>query len=212
MAFRVEYRCFNCVSVCPADGLEAFHGDKTERRRVLDEQVKPLTHERRARDQQFVIDTPSARRRHGIPPGEWRSPPGDGPDVRLVELERVRSSSIDAVMRNLTQMFRAEEADGLDFSVQFDFRGDDGGLWWMLVGDGRCQVGGGTIEAPELVVRCPGALFVAISRGRASVPLALLRRQLRLEGRRGLFLHFPRLFGATPSHGILARLLWWLRR
>jgi Fe-S-cluster-containing hydrogenase component 2 len=216
LAFRVEYRCFNCVSVCPADALEAFHGDKQERRRVLDEQLKPLDHARRVADQQFVIDTPSARERHDIPPGHWRTPqdptrPGHS-GVRLVELSRLRSTNIEAVMRNLSQTFRAEEADGLAFSTQFDFRADGGGLWWARIGDGRCQVGGGAIEAADLVVRCPGALFVDISRGLASPPLELLRGRLRLAGRRRLFLAFPRLFGLTPGHTIFHQLAWRLRR
>lgn len=226
LAFRVEYRCFNCVSVCPADALETFHGDKRERRRVIDEQVKPLTHARAVADAQFVIDTPGARARYGIPPGEWRTPPDPTrpghAGVRLVELDRVRSSHVDAVMRNLSQMFRAEEAAGLAFTVQFDFRADAGGLWWARIADARCQVGGGALPAadpvgdegpaPDLVVRCAGALFVEISRGAASPLLALLRGRLRLSGRRRLFLTFPRLFGLTPGHTPVHRALWHLRR
>ena len=40
----------------------------------MDETLKPLTHARAVEDEQFVIDTPSARERHGIPPGQWRTP------------------------------------------------------------------------------------------------------------------------------------------
>ena len=56
LAFRVEYRCFNCISVCPANDLASFHGSVEGRRAVLDRQLKPLTHSRRTADQQFVIE------------------------------------------------------------------------------------------------------------------------------------------------------------
>ena len=74
MAFKVEYRCFNCVATCPAEIHTTFHGDKAVRRDYLEQTLKPLTYTRRQADQQFVIDTPAARDALGIPPGEWRTP------------------------------------------------------------------------------------------------------------------------------------------
>src|SRR5262249_42297803 len=82
LSFRVEYRCFNCVATCPAEIEHAFHDDRQVRRRYLDETLKPLTVTRAAEDTQFVIDTPTARERHGIPPGEWRTPVDRAPAGR----------------------------------------------------------------------------------------------------------------------------------
>ena len=55
MAFKVEYRCFNCVATCPAEIEDAFHAERDVRRRYLDETLKPLTHTRAVEDEQFVI-------------------------------------------------------------------------------------------------------------------------------------------------------------
>src|SRR2546428_786180 len=74
MAFKVEDRCFNFVATCPAEIEDGFHAERDLRRRYLDETLKPLTHTRAVEDEQFVIDSPSMRERHGIPPGEWRTP------------------------------------------------------------------------------------------------------------------------------------------
>ncbi len=50
MAFKVEYRCFNCVATCPAEIEDAFHAERDVRRRYLDETLKPLTHTRAVED------------------------------------------------------------------------------------------------------------------------------------------------------------------
>jgi AcrR family transcriptional regulator/ferredoxin len=67
-------------------------------------------------DEQFVIDTPLARERHGIPPGQWRTPPDrrsrSAEGVRLVSLRRIRTQNVDAMMRWMPQYFRPSEAKG----------------------------------------------------------------------------------------------------
>jgi len=216
LAFRVEYRCFNCVSVCPANDLESFHGSVEGRREVLDRQLKPLSHTRSVADQQFVIDTPSAREKHGIPPGQWRTPPDPTRPgqrgVRLVQLSRVRTSSIDAMMRNMPHYFRGSEARGLDFTCQFDLAGEGGGRWAMRVASERCQVHPGEADSPDLTVRCDAKLFLAIHREEASAVIALLLGRIRLRGDWKLFLAFPRILGTTPDNGIQGRAVWHGRR
>jgi hypothetical protein len=75
MAFRVEYRCFNCVATCPAEIHDVFHADRDERQRYKREHLEPLTHTRTHVEEQFVIDSPTVRDALGIPPGEHRTPP-----------------------------------------------------------------------------------------------------------------------------------------
>jgi ferredoxin/putative sterol carrier protein len=216
LAFRVEYRCFNCVATCPAEIHDAFHADRETRRRYLDETLKPLTHTRRVEEQQFVIDTPRARATHGIPPGEWRTPADPAAPaskvVRLVSLGRIRTQDVDAMMRNMPQYFRSDEARGLDFTTRLDLTGRGGGAWTMRIAGGRCEVRPGTSAAADLAIRCPATLFLEIHRGERSPLWAMLTGRLRLGGRRRLFLHFPRLFPTGAGGTRLARLGWTLRR
>lgn len=216
MAFRVEYRCFNCVATCPAEIHDAFHADREERSRYVAETLKPLTHTRRVADEQFVIDTPSARERLGIPPGRYRTPPDvtrpGQQGARLVQLQRIRVSNIDSMMRMMPYYFRPEEAGDLDFTCQFDLAGEGGGRWVLRVADRRCNVRCGTAESPDLVVRCEAELFLRIHRGEASAPVALLLGRIRLQGKRSLFLGFPRLFPMYPGESWLERLAWHARR
>jgi epoxyqueuosine reductase QueG len=217
LAFRVEYRCFNCVATCPAEIDAAFHSDKAVRGQYLKETLRPLTHTRREVEQRFVIDTPSARERHAIAPGSYRTPPdvsrpGRRGMVRLVQLQRIRVSNVDTMMRMMPYYFRPEEAGALDFTCQFDFSGPGGGQWVLRVAEERCNVAPGTATAPDLTVRCEAGLFLAVHRGEASAGRALLLGRIRLAGQRRLFLVLPRIFPVYPNDSLVARLAWWLRR
>lgn len=212
MTFHVEYRCFNCVGVCTAHMHEAFQGSKEVRQEERDLRMMPLKRTRGEIEQRFVIDTPSAREKYGIPPGEWRTPPdpskpGQG-GVRLVELDRLRVSNVDTMMRLMPHVFRGSEADGLDFTVQFDLSGAGGGKWVMRVVDNRCQVHPGETESPDLTIRCAGELFLKIHREEVNPVLAILTGKLKLKGDRKIFLTFPRILASTPGHSLWHRLAW----
>jgi epoxyqueuosine reductase QueG/putative sterol carrier protein len=216
MAFKVEYRCFNCVATCPAEIEDAFHADRDTRRRYVDETLKPLTHTRAVEDEQFVIDSPAMREKHGIPPGEWRTPVDRARDsargVRLVSLRRIRTQSVDAMMRWMPQYFRPYEARGLAFTTQFHLTGSGGGAWALRIGDERCEVRPGTIDRPDLTVRMPALLFLALHRGEASPVWGLVTGRIRLRGRRRLFLLFPRLFPTEAGASWLHRAAFRVRR
>jgi ferredoxin len=216
IAFKVEYRCFNCVATCPAEIEAAFHADRQVRRQYLDETLKPLTYTRGVEDAQFVIDTPSVRERLDIPPGEWRTPidraERNAQGVRLIPLRRVRTQTVDAMMRWMPQYFRPGEARGIAFSTQFVLTGAGGGEWAMRIGDERCEVRPGSIERPDLTVRMPALLMLAIHRGEASPVWGLVTGRIRLGGHRRLFLLFPRLFPGEPGSSAVHRLAWHARR
>jgi len=217
MAFKIEYRCFNCVATCPAEIHGPFHADKAVRRDYLDHTLKPLSHTRRDVEEQFVIDTPAARERLGIPPGEWRTPPDtalpSARGTRLVGLQRIRTSNVDSMMRNMPHYFRSTEAGDLDFTCQLELSGQGGGTWTIRVVDRRCSVEPGPgRSSPDLVVKAPGDLFLRIHRGEASAVPHLLTGRIRLEGARKLFLVFPRIFPAAVGETLLHRAAWYARR
>lgn len=216
LSFRVEYRCFNCVATCPAEIEGPFHADKAVRQRYLAETLKPLTHTRSVVDEQFVIDTPQARDALGIPPGEWRTPPDrESPlasGVRLVELQRIRTSNVDSMMRLMPHYFRAAGADGLDFTCHLAFTGAGGGDWTLRVADRRCVVEPGAPDRADLAVRCNADTYLAVHRGERSPVWALLSGRIRLAGARRLFLHFPRMFPVARGHSVFHRLAWRTRR
>jgi hypothetical protein len=116
------------------------------------------------------------------------------------------------MMRSMPHYFRGSEAEGLDFTCQFDLAGEGGGRWVMRVAGERCQVHPGEADSPDLTVRCDAKLFLAIHREEASAVFALLFGRIRLQGDWRLFLTFPRILGTTPGDGIQDRAVWHGRR
>ena len=217
LAFRVEYRCFNCVATCPAEIHEAFHGDRAERQSYFEEHLKPLTHTRKYVEEQFVIDTPAARERFDIPPGRYRTAPdrtkpGQEGTVRLVQLQRMRVSNVDTMMRTMPFYFRATDAVGLSFTCQFAFTGPGGGDWVLRVDEQRCNVEPGRADDPDLTVRCDGERFLRIHRGETNPAIDLLLGRIKLEGKKELFMVLPRIFPAGSPDGPIKRVVWYARR
>jgi epoxyqueuosine reductase QueG/putative sterol carrier protein len=216
LAYKVEYRCFNCVATCPAEIHEQFHGERAVRRRYLDETLKPLSHTRAHEDEQFVIDTPSARDRRGLTPRRGGTTPDAGSPVarttRLVPLSRICSLDVDAMMRKMPHFFRAEEALDLDFRTQFEFTGSGAGQWVLHIQKGRAEVRPGRIDDAELTVRCEGRIFLEIQQGTRSAVWSLLTGRVRLAGDRRLFLRFPAVFALDAGETVLHRWAWYARR
>lgn len=212
MAFKVEYRCFNCVATCPAEIHEEFHADKAERIRYKAEHVQPLTHTRSKVEEQIVIDSPSVREALDIPPGRWRTPPDPTrpgqQGTRLVELQRIRVSNIDSMMRMMPMYFRYKEAKGLDITLQINLSGEGGGAWTLRVVDQRCSVTPGLAPKADLTIGCAGTIFLGIHRGEVNPVLELLRGRIQLEGRKELFLLLPRLFPVASAEGWMAAIAW----
>ena len=104
------------------------------------------------------------------------------------------------------------EARGLAFTTQFLLTGEGGGAWAMRIADERCEVRPGTLERPDLTVRMPALLFLALHRGEASAAWGLVRGRIRLRGRRRLFLLFPRFFPTEAGSTWLHRWAFRVRR
>jgi putative sterol carrier protein len=117
----------------------------------------------------------------------------------LVDLRRIRTQDVDAMMRNMPQYFRDSEAGDLSFTTRFELGGNGGGVWTMTVDHGRCRVEPRALPDPDLTVCCKGEVFLGIHRGTVNPVLALLTGRVRLRGRRRLFLAFPRLLGFAPG-------------
>jgi hypothetical protein len=115
-------------------------------------------------------------------------------------------------MRMMPMYFRPSEAKGVDMTVQFDLSGEGGGCWMLRVADQRCSVAPGATDSFDLRIACEGTTFLGIHRGEVNAVKELLLGRIRLEGRKELFLLFPRIFPVAPAEGLLARALWHARR
>jgi hypothetical protein len=58
--------------------------------------------------------------------------------------------SIQSMMDRLCGAFVPERAEGVDATVQFDLKGDQGGEWVVTIQDQACRVEAGRVEDASL--------------------------------------------------------------
>jgi putative sterol carrier protein len=102
--------------------------------------------------------------------------------------------SVGAFFERLPVAFRPEAAGSLAATFGFDLEGEGGGQWHVSVGGGRCTVQPGPAAAPQVVVRCAAADWLAIVNGRLDPGAAFMTGRLRVKGDVGLALRLKDLF------------------
>lgn len=102
--------------------------------------------------------------------------------------------SVAAFFDRLPAAFRAERADGVSSVFGFDLEGDDGGQWHVAVAGRACTVHAGPAPAPQLLVRCQAADWLAIVNGALDPTAAFMTGRLRVKGDFGLALTLKDLF------------------
>jgi hypothetical protein len=108
-----------------------------------------------------------------------------GNDVRILIQEMARNVS-PAATGNVTA------------TIQFDFP-DRGLAYTVALRHGTCSIAEGTCAGPDLLIRCPAALWVAVVQRTISGAQLLKHPELRLEGDLPLFRRLPRYFPPPPD-------------
>ncbi|MBP1705348.1 MAG: sterol transfer family [Chloroflexi bacterium] len=102
-----------------------------------------------------------------------------GPDVRHRMLERA--------IQLMTATCDRERAGDLRAVVAFEVGGAGGGTWWLSIAPGTVIAGRGMVDRPTVGFRIANtSVAFCLLAGRLNAPLAMLERQLRVSGDRGL--------------------------
>jgi putative sterol carrier protein len=91
-------------------------------------------------------------------------------------------TSPDEVFAQMQHSFRAEKARGLHLRYQFDFSDPQGGKYWVLINDGACSMGQGTIDKPDVTFNCTGSDWVKLSNGTLGGFQAFFSGRLKIAG------------------------------
>ncbi len=90
------------------------------------------------------------------------------------------------VFESMHKAFRADRAKGLSLRYQFHFHEPQGGDWWIVVKDGACTMGKGSVEKPDVTFACSGRDWVSLSNGELGGIRAYLTGRLRVTGPQNL--------------------------
>ena len=112
-----------------------------------------------------------------------------GPDPRHRVLERL--------FQQMTVLYDPARGGELRALVAFEIGGAGGGAWWLAIAPEEVRAGRGAVARPTVTFRIvnTSVAFLLFSH-RLNLPLALLRRRLRLVGDLGLAMRFPQLVDA----------------
>jgi putative sterol carrier protein len=102
--------------------------------------------------------------------------------------------SAQAVIERLPDRFRPELAGKVKATVQLDLTGDGGGQWWIRIADGRCAVGTGPAERPDVVLTAAAADYVRIRFGELDPMTATRTKRLAVAGKLGVAIKFSKMF------------------
>jgi ferredoxin len=181
LAFGPQYKAAYCVSVCPA-GEDVIGPWLDDRKRHLTEVVKPLQNKA---ETVYVVagsDAEAHVRRRFAHKTVKRAALG------------IRPRSVDSFISGLPLLFQPGAAADLAAVYHFRFRGAAERDVTVAIADQGLQVSDGLHGAPDLLVTADATTWVEFLNGRGSLPWALLRRRLRLRGRRRLLRAFARCF------------------
>ena len=90
--------------------------------------------------------------------------------------------AVSEVFEKMPDMFKADQAEGVEVVFQYRIEGDGGGDWHVTVAGGECTVGAGTHDAPTTTVIMAREDFLDLMQGRANAMQLYTGGALRIEG------------------------------
>jgi putative sterol carrier protein len=101
----------------------------------------------------------------------------------------------ETLVNELPSRFQPEIAGTTKVLVQLELSGEGGGQWWVRVAGGRCTVGAGLVDKPDVRLIATASDYVAIRLGRLDpVKAAMPSGPVTIAGRYGLAVKFARMF------------------
>ena len=86
------------------------------------------------------------------------------------------------VFEGMRKSFRPDKAKDVHARYQWNISGPDGGGWWIIVNDGKCEMGKGSIEKADVTFAVSDKDWVALSNGTLSGTWAYVSGRLKLDG------------------------------
>jgi len=87
--------------------------------------------------------------------------------------------------------------DDLNATIQFDLDGDNGGLYWVKVGEGEVLSGTGPAENPEMTLLALADDWAALVDGKLNPMQAFMSGRLKIQGNMNLALKLQTLLGSA---------------
>ncbi len=108
----------------------------------------------------------------------------------MPELKDVREA-----LKSLSGSTDAEKLKGMDATILFDIKGEDGGLWTVQIDDGQISVEEGEIESPDVTVEAATKDLMGLIKGELNPMAAFMQGRLKVKGNMSIAMQLQKLFG-----------------
>jgi putative sterol carrier protein len=102
--------------------------------------------------------------------------------------------SVTELFEKMPAAFLPEKAVGVDTIIQFKLSGEQGGEWYVVLKDQKCEVFRGTHPSPKMILSADSGDLVKILTGEMDGVQAFMQGKLRLQGDMGAAMKLMSVF------------------
>lgn len=105
------------------------------------------------------------------------------------------SAEVSGIFSAMAERFKPEKAEGVDAVIQFDLSGENGGQYWVKVGNGQCTTGEGQADNPKMTIKAAADDWYSIATGKLNAMQAFMGGKMKIQGDMGLAMKMQGMFG-----------------
>lgn len=91
--------------------------------------------------------------------------------------------AIDLIIEGLKK--DPKKASGINLRSMMEISGDNGGDWYIVLEDGKYDIGKGAIDDPELTLIINDSDFIKLIKGELNPPIAIFSGRMKVKGSMG---------------------------
>lgn len=104
------------------------------------------------------------------------------------------AEEIKGIFPEMVSRLIPEKADGVDALIQFDLSGDNGGLYWVKVADGKAESGNGSVDNPTMTLKATADDWYAVSTGQMNAMQAFMSGKIKIQGDMSIAMKMQTMF------------------
>jgi putative sterol carrier protein len=101
---------------------------------------------------------------------------------------------VNQIFPEMANRFNPAKAEGVNATIQFNLSGDNGGLYWVKIADGKAESGEGQAENPKMTLKAAADDWFAVATGKMNAMQAFMSGKIKIEGDMGMAMKLQSLF------------------
>lgn len=97
-------------------------------------------------------------------------------------------------LKKLSASKDMEKLEGMDVTILFDVKGDEGGLWTVDIDNGEVTIEQGDVQSPDVTVEATTEDLVALMEGDLNPMAAFMQGRLKVKGDMSMAMQMQKLF------------------